>query len=92
MGGSLIVIASSDHQSNNTSDQYQQTFYVAEHALIEAEKHLINRILGPWVTATTLESCGTAGEACNMSNYKKKHQMIYQMKKQQLLKLSMKVI
>ena len=68
MGGSLIVIASSDHQSNNTSDQYQQTFYVAEHALIEAEKHLINRILGPWVTATTLENCGTEGEDCNMSN------------------------
>ena len=69
MGGSLVVIASGDHQNNNTSDQYQQTFYVAEHALLEAEKHLINRILGPWVTATTLESCGTAGEACNMSNY-----------------------
>lgn len=69
MGGSLIVIASSDHQSNNTSDQYQQTFYVAEHALIEAEKHLINRILGPWVTATTLEICGTESEDCNMSNY-----------------------
>ena len=47
MGGSLVVIASGDHQNNNTSDQYQQTFYVAEHALLEAEKHLINRILGP---------------------------------------------
>jgi len=32
MGGALIVISSGDHQSNNTSDQYQQTFYVAEHA------------------------------------------------------------
>ena len=69
MGGSLIVIASGDHQSNNTSDQYQQTFYVAEHALIEAEKHLINRILGPWVTSQELKDCGTDGEDCNISNY-----------------------
>ena len=51
MGGSLIVIASSDHQSNNTSDEYQQTFYVAEHALIEAEKYVINQMIGPWVDA-----------------------------------------
>ena len=49
MGGSLSVISSSDHQSNNTSDEYQQTFYVAEHALIEAEKYLINQMIGPWV-------------------------------------------
>ena len=48
MGGALIVISSGDHQSNNTSDQYQQTFYVAEHALIEAEKRIINRMIGPW--------------------------------------------
>ena len=38
MGGSLIVISAGDHQSNNTSDEYQQTFYVAETALLEAEK------------------------------------------------------
>ena len=68
MGGSLIVIASSDHQSNNTSDEYQQTFYVAEHALMEAEKHLINRILGPWVKYEDLVKCGD-GDECNMSNY-----------------------
>ena len=49
MGGSLIVISSGDHQSNNTSDQYQQTFYVAEHALMEAEKRISNRMLGPWM-------------------------------------------
>ena len=49
MGGSLIVISSGDHQSNNTSDEYQQTFYVAEHALVEAEKYLINEMIGPWV-------------------------------------------
>ena len=46
MGGSLIVISSGDHQSNNTSDEYQQTFYVAEHALVEAEKHIINEMIG----------------------------------------------
>ena len=27
MGGSLIVIASGDHKSNNTSDEYQQVFF-----------------------------------------------------------------
>ena len=59
MGGSLIVIASSDHQSNNTSDEYQQTFYVAEHALIEAEKYLINQMIGPWVVPATSTSSGT---------------------------------
>ena len=46
MGGSLIVIASGDHQSNNTSDEYQQTFYVAEHALLEGEKYIINKMRG----------------------------------------------
>ena len=71
MGGALIVIASGDHQSNNTSDQYQQTFYVAEHALIEAEKSLINRMIGPWteinsiaaapVGATTSRVCDSCG-------------------------------
>ena len=34
MGGALIVVASGDHKNNNTSDEYQQTFYVAETALI----------------------------------------------------------
>ena len=68
MGGSLVVIASGDHQNNNTSDQYQQTFYVAEHALLEAEKHLINRILGPWVSQDDLVKCEGGGD-CNISNY-----------------------
>ena len=54
MGGSLIVISSTDHQSNNTSDEYQQTFYVAEHALIEAEKYLINQMIGPWPDLATI--------------------------------------
>ncbi len=47
MGGGLVVIASSDHQGNNSSDEYQQTFYVAETALMQAEKSLVNRMLGP---------------------------------------------
>ena len=44
MGGALIVISASDHQSNNISDEYQQTFYVAETALIEGEKYLLNNL------------------------------------------------
>ena len=47
MGGSLIVISAGDHQNNNTSDTYQQTFYVAETALFEGEKYIINQYLGP---------------------------------------------
>ena len=46
MGGALIVISASDHQSNNISDEYQQTFYVAETALFEGEKYVINQFLG----------------------------------------------
>tara|TARA_B100000809_G_scaffold74073_1_gene71834 strand:- start:3393 stop:4178 length:786 start_codon:yes stop_codon:yes gene_type:complete len=52
LGGSLIVITSGDHQSNNTSDEYQQAFYVAETALLQAEKNLINKMMGPWVDPT----------------------------------------
>ena len=47
MGGALIVIASSDHQGNNSSDEYQQTFYVAETALLQAEKSLLDKLMGP---------------------------------------------
>ena len=47
MGGALIVIASSDHQGNNSSDEYQQTFYVAETALMQAEKSLVDKMMGP---------------------------------------------
>ena len=50
MGGALIVISASDHQSNNISDEYQQTFYVAETALIEGEKYLLNQFKGPYKT------------------------------------------
>ena len=45
MGGALIVISAGDHQSNNRSDEYQQTFYVAETALIEGEKYVLNQFL-----------------------------------------------
>ena len=47
MGGALIVISSSDHRSNNVGDEYQQTFYVAETALMQAEKSLVNKMIGP---------------------------------------------
>lgn len=50
MGGSLIVISAGDHQSNNTSDDFQQTFYVAETALLEGEKYIENQFKGPWKT------------------------------------------
>ena len=52
MGGALIVISAGDHQSNNTSDEYQQTFYVAETALLEGEKYILNQYLGPWDTSS----------------------------------------
>ncbi len=52
MGGGLIVIASSDHQGNNSSDEYQQTFYVAETALMQAEKSLVDSMIGPIDIAT----------------------------------------
>lgn len=51
MGGALIVISSSDHRSNNVGDEYQQTFYVAETALYEGEKYVLNQFLGPHDTS-----------------------------------------
>ena len=50
MGGALIVISASDHKSNNVGDEYQQTFYVAETALYEGEKYVLNQYLGPHKT------------------------------------------
>ena len=41
MSGTLVVITSSDHKSNNFTDHNQQAFYVAETGLLEAEKYLI---------------------------------------------------
>ena len=53
LGGSLIVITATDHQSNNSSDEYQQAFYVAETALLEGEKSVVNKMMGPWVDVDT---------------------------------------
>ena len=47
MGGALIIISSGDHASNNESDNYQQTFYVAETGLLEGERALLNEFMGP---------------------------------------------
>ena len=55
MGGALIVISAGDHTSNNVNDEYQQTFYVAETALLEGEKYLLNQYLGPYNTSTNEE-------------------------------------
>jgi len=52
MGGALIVISAGDHSSNNQNDQYQQTFYVAETALLEGERWVLNQYLGPYVNGT----------------------------------------
>ena len=54
MGGALIVIAAGDHRSNNKSDEYQQTFYVEETALIEGEKYVLNKFLGRLSRVTSL--------------------------------------
>ena len=66
MGGALVVISSSDHKSNNDSDLYQQTFYVAETGLIEGEKELINAYMGNWQegskTSTTVTDPDTGVE------------------------------
>ena len=48
MGGALIIVSSGDHSANNESDNYQQTFYVAETALLEGERYVLNQSLGPW--------------------------------------------
>ena len=52
MGGALILITSEDHKSNNLVDVNQQTFYVAEMALLEGERYLTNQYNGPWSTTT----------------------------------------
>tara|TARA_Y100000590_G_scaffold469462_1_gene657189 strand:+ start:3312 stop:4067 length:756 start_codon:yes stop_codon:yes gene_type:complete len=69
MGGALIVTSASDHQSNNTSDEYQQAFYVAETGLFEAEKLLINQVLGPWVDPATLSGPGAGATEDELSDH-----------------------
>ena len=48
MGGSLILISSEDHTSNTQTDHRQQTFYIAELALLEGERYLLDQMNGPW--------------------------------------------
>ena len=48
MGGALILIASEDHRSNNLVDVNQQAFYVAEMALLQGERYLLDQAMGPW--------------------------------------------
>ncbi len=52
MGGSLILISSEDHGSNTESDHRQQTFYIAEFALLEGERYLLDQMNGPWDSKT----------------------------------------
>ena len=56
MGGALVVTASSDHRGNNSSDEYQQAFYVAETALLEAQKSLMDKMIGPINVASGMRS------------------------------------
>jgi len=70
MGGALIVISSGDHQSNNTSDEYQQAFYVAETALLEGEKQIINAYMGPWVDVNKIKVAKPADGAGDEENKK----------------------
>ena len=65
MGGSLIVISAQDHSSNNQSDIYQQTFYVAETGLMEGEKFIINKYLGDWNDSGTIRNTEEAGAPLN---------------------------
>ena len=69
MGGGLIVITSGDHKSNNTSDQYQQAFYVAETGLIQAEKTIVNQYLGPWMQVSDIEDPGSTASAEESAAY-----------------------
>ena len=48
MSVALIIISSEDHKSNNVSDEYQQTFYLAEMALLAGEQYLYNQSIGPY--------------------------------------------
>ena len=68
MGGALIVMSASDHQSNNKSDEYQQTFYVAETALLEGEKYVLNQFLGPWSPSNHKRNVGSRNLPTNQKS------------------------
>ena len=69
MAGGLIVITSGDHNSNNTSDQYQQAFYVAETGLIQAEKTIVNQYLGPLMQVSDISDPGPSASAEDTAAY-----------------------
>ena len=56
MGGVLIVVASSDHSKNTASDRYMQTFYVAETALLEGERYIVNKFKGDWLAGAVRDN------------------------------------
>ena len=68
MGGALVVTASSDHRGNNSSDEYQQAFYVAETALLEAQKSLMDRMIGPINVASGMRNNENRGMPINQSD------------------------
>ncbi len=68
MGGALVVTASSDHRGNNSSDEYQQAFYVAETALLEAQKSLMDKMIGPINVASGMRSYENRGMPINQSD------------------------
>ena len=65
MGGALILVTSEDHKSNNLVDVNQQTFYVAEMALLEGERYLLNEAQGPWDTDTHVRDTASANLPLN---------------------------
>ena len=71
MGGSLILITSEDHKSNNLVDVEQQTFHVAEMALIEGERYLADQYQGPleWDagTQTAIRNLASANLPINLN-------------------------
>ena len=69
MGGSLILITSEDHKSNNLVDIEQQTFHVAEMALIAGEKYLTNQYQGPleWDGNTAVRNIASANLPINLN-------------------------
>ena len=56
MGGALIVIVSADHSKNTSNDRYMQTFYVAETALLEGERYIVNKFKGDWLNGAIRDS------------------------------------
>ena len=79
MGGALIVISAGDHKSNNNSDEYQQTFYVAETALLEGEKYVLEHIFHLLTTQFQLHKMfvGTHHCYCCFYDHQQKLQLMH---------------